>query len=107
MGAMHFVSRSRREGPLGSVFNDDQDNLLEQLPNLMSVLELSPYFHYQSGDCTTYHGYTLHGGPPNSTNKPPGHIFFSYTSATGRVAQATGVASSQRLNDADNLLMPA
>ena len=42
MSAMRFVSRSHREGPLGSVFKDDQGNLLEQYPNLTSVLELSP-----------------------------------------------------------------
>ena len=29
MGAMRFVSRSHREGPLGAVFNDDRGNLLE------------------------------------------------------------------------------
>ncbi|MBT6147449.1 MAG: hypothetical protein HOH74_18575, partial [Gemmatimonadetes bacterium] len=32
MGAMRFVSHSHREGPLGSVFNDDQGDLLEQFP---------------------------------------------------------------------------
>ena len=38
MGAMRFVSRSHREGPLGSVFNDDRGDLLKQFPNLTSVL---------------------------------------------------------------------
>ncbi len=61
MGAMRFVSRSHREGPIGSVFNDDKGDLLEQFPNLTSVLELSPPLHYQPGDCTVHHGYTVHG----------------------------------------------
>ena len=39
---MRFVSRSHREGPIGSVFNDDKGDLLEQFSNLTSVLELSP-----------------------------------------------------------------
>ena len=79
MGAMRFVSRSHREGPLGAVFNDDQGDLLEQFPNLTSLLELSPPFHYQPGDCTVHHGYTVHGGPANSTDKPRWSYLFSYS----------------------------
>ena len=84
MGAMRFVSRSHREGPLGAVFNDDQGDLLEQFPNLTSVLELSPPFHYQPGDCTVHHGYTIHGGPANSTDKPRWSYLFSYVPADTR-----------------------
>ena len=84
MGAMRFVSRSHREGPLGSVFNDDRGDLLEQFPNLTSVLELSPSFRYQVGDCTVHHGYTIHGGPANSTDKPRWPYLFSYSPADTR-----------------------
>jgi len=47
MSAMRFVNRSHREGPLGSVFNDDKGDLLEQYPMLTSELGLSAPFHYQ------------------------------------------------------------
>lgn len=84
MGAMRFVSRSHREGPLGSVFNDDRGDLLKQFPNLTSVLELSPPLHYQPGDCTVHHGYTVHGGPDNTTDEPRWSYLFSYSPADTR-----------------------
>ncbi len=84
MGAMRFVSRSHCEGPLGAVFNDDQGDLLEQFPNLTSLLELSPPFHYQPGDCTVHHGFTIHGGPTNGTDKARWSYLFSYTPADTR-----------------------
>ena len=84
MSAMRFVSRSHREGPLGAVLNDSEGDLLEQLPNLTSVLELSPPFHYQPGDCTVHHGYTVHGGPNNTTDKVRWSYLFSYSPADTR-----------------------
>jgi len=104
MGAMRFVSRSHREGPLGSVFNDDKGHLLEQFPNLTSVLELSPPFHYQPGDCTVHHGYTIHGGPANSTDKPRWSYLFSYSPADTRYWNASAGnwgSERKRLNDED------
>ena len=61
---MRFVDRSHREGPLGSVFNDDGDdlggvrghlgsgNLLDQFPLLPEVLGLSKpeETHYMPGE---------------------------------------------------------
>ena len=105
MGAMRFVTRSHREGPLGSVFNDDRGDLLEQFPNLTSVLELSPPLHYQPGDCTVHHGYTVHGGPANSTDKPRLSYLFSYAPADTRYWNGTAAnwgAERERLSDADN-----
>lgn len=105
MSAMRFVSRSHREGPLGSVFKDDQGNLLEQYPNLTSVLELSPPFHYQPGDCTVHHGYTVHGGPPNSTNKSRWSYLFSYSPADTRYWNGTAAnlgSERKRLSDEKN-----
>ncbi len=105
MGAMRFVSRSHREGPLGSVFNDDRGNLLEQYPNLTSVLELSPPFHYQLGDCTVHHGYTVHGGPDNSTDKPRLSYLFSYSPEDTRYWNGTAAnwgAERKRLDDTAN-----
>ena len=105
MSAMRFVSRSHREGPLGSVFKDDQGNLLEQYPNLTSVLELSPPFHYQPGDCTVHHGYTVHGGPPNSTDKSRWSYLFSYSPSDTRYWNGTAAnwgSERKRLSEPDN-----
>ena len=105
MSAMRFVSRSHREGPLGSVFKDDQGNLLEQYPNLTSVLELSPPFHYQPGDCTVHHGYTVHGGPPNSTDKPRWSYLFSYAPSDTRYWNGTAAnwgSERKRLSEPNN-----
>lgn len=84
MSAMRFVNRSHREGPLGSVFNDNKGDLLEQFPRLTSELGLSEPFHYQPGDCTVHQGYTVHGGPENSTDKTRWSYLFSYTPADTR-----------------------
>ncbi len=105
MGAMRFVNRSHREGPLGSVFNDDRGDLLEQFPNLTSVLELSPPFHYQLGDCTVHHGYTVHGGPANSTDKPRWSYLFSYSPTDTRYWNGTAGnwgSDRKRLGDTEN-----
>ena len=105
MSAMRFVSRSHREGPLGSVFNDDKGDLLEQFPNLTSVLELSPPFHYQPGDCTVHHGHTVHGGPSNSTDKTRWSYLFSYSPSDTRYWNGTAAnwgSERKRLSDTDN-----
>ena len=110
MGAMRFVSRSHREGPLGSVFNDDRGDLLKQFPNLTSVLELSPPFHYQPGDCTVHHGYTVHGGPANTTDKQRWSYLFSYSPADTRYWNGSAGnwgSERKRLNDSDNPMVPA
>ena len=59
MSAMRFISRSHREGPLGSTFNSDGDggfqgqgDLLQQYPGLLTELETSPPFYYEPGDVT-------------------------------------------------------
>ena len=105
MGAMRFVSRSHREGPLGTVLNDPGGSLLEQYPNLTSVLELSPPFHYQPGDCTVHHGYTIHGGPDNTTDKPRWSYLFSYTPTDTRYWNASAGnhgSERKRLGDEGN-----
>jgi hypothetical protein len=86
MGAMRFVTGSHREGPLGAVLKDlDGDgDLLQVYPRLTDVLDLSPPLHYQPGDCTVHHGYTVHGAPPNSTDQPRLSYIFSYTPADTR-----------------------
>ena len=82
MGPMRFVNRSHREGPLGSIRNQDGDtlaggvvgyrakgDLLAQYPLLPEVLGMSApeETHYQLGDCTVHHGYCVHGTSRPST----------------------------------------
>ncbi|MDP6983162.1 MAG: phytanoyl-CoA dioxygenase family protein [Candidatus Latescibacterota bacterium] len=108
-GAMRFVNHSHREGPLGSVFNDDKGDLLEQFPNLTSVLELSPPLYYEPGDCTVHHGYTVHGGPPNSTDETRWSYLFSYSPADTRYWNGTAAnwgSERKRLSDPDNPHVP-
>jgi hypothetical protein len=85
MGAMRFVERSHREGLLGSTFNEDGGgDLLALYPKLPETLGLSPEFHYQPGDATVHHGYTVHGSPDNETDRPRVHMLFSYAPADTR-----------------------
>ena len=105
MGAMRFISRSHREGPLGSVFNDDRGDLLEQFPNLTSLLELSPPLHYQPGDCTVHHGYMVHGAPANGTDSSRWSYLFSYSPADTRYWNDNSKnwgSERKRLNDDTN-----
>ncbi len=105
MSAMRFVNRSHREGPLGSVFNDDKGDLLEQYPLLTSELGLSAPFHYQPGDCTVHHGYTVHGGPTNTTDKPRWSYLFSYSPADIRYWNGNNRnwgSERKRMGDAEN-----
>jgi ectoine hydroxylase-related dioxygenase (phytanoyl-CoA dioxygenase family) len=94
---MRFVSRSHREGPLGST-GGGQGDLLEQYPNLTSVLDLSPPFHYQPGDCTVHDGYTVHGAPVNSApTSRAGHTSshtLHLTRDTGTAPQPTGATTA-------------
>ena len=105
MGAMRFVNRSHREGLLGSVFKDDQGDLLRQYPLLVSELGLSEPFHYQTGDCTVHHGFTVHGGPDNTSVKPRWSYLFSYTPSDTRYWNASTSnwgSERKRLGDEEN-----
>ena len=108
MSAMRFVSRSHREGPLGSIGGDGQGDLLKQFPNLTSVLELSPPFYYQPGDCTVHHGYTIHGAPVNTTDKSRWSFLFSYSPADTRYWNGTADNwgnDRKRLSDEKNPML--
>lgn len=86
MGAMRFVNGSHHEGPLGSVFKDidGAGDLLQVYPKLAELRGMSAPFHYQPGDCTVHHGYTVHGAPPNTTDRSRLCYIFSYTPADTR-----------------------
>ena len=87
MGAMRFLSGVHREGPLGSSAVDPrtgEPDLLLQYPKLADLYELSPPFYYQPGDATVHHGFMVHGGPPNITDRDRWSYIFSYTPADTR-----------------------
>jgi ectoine hydroxylase-related dioxygenase (phytanoyl-CoA dioxygenase family) len=98
MGAMRFLSGVHREGPLGSCFNEDTGDVLEQYPKLTDLYPLSPPLHYQPGDATVHHGYMLHGAPPNETDAVRLAYLFSYVPADTRWWNAnTGNSGSERV----------
>jgi hypothetical protein len=90
MGTMRFVERSHREGPLGSTFNTDGGgDTLQVYPRLVDLLGLSDPLHYQPGDATVHHGLTVHGSPPNETDRPRLNMLFSYAPADTRCWEGT------------------
>ena len=110
MGAMRFVNRSHKEGPLGSVFYDYGTKLTEEYPNLIPLLGLSEPFHYMPGDCTVHHGYTIHGGPDNTTDKNRWSYLFSYTPIdtrywNGTMEQNWGTQRTPITDDENNPLL--
>ena len=98
MGAMRFLSGIHREGPLGSCFNKDAGDVLEQYPKLPALYPLSPPLHYQPGDATVHHGYMLHGAPTNATERDRLAYLFSYVPADTRWWNGhTGNSGSERV----------
>jgi hypothetical protein len=98
MGAMRFLSGIQREGPLGSCFNKDAGDVLEQYPNLLDLYPLSAPLHYQPGDATVHHGYMLHGAPTNATERERLAYLFSYVPADTRWwGGHTGNSGSERV----------
>lgn len=83
MGALRFLTGVHREGPLGNVRFPELDPSLDEesrralsergvlnfYPKLEQIYEWSPPFHYQPGDATVHHGWMIHGGPKNTTDR--------------------------------------
>lgn len=124
MGPMRFINKSHREGPLGSVFNGDGDdlaggvagyrakgNLLDQYPLLPEVLGVSEpeETHYMPGDVTVHHGYCAHGSINNTTDRDRLSYLFSYAPADGRYWGSNGSRGnpgSSRLRAEDEVSFP-
>jgi ectoine hydroxylase-related dioxygenase (phytanoyl-CoA dioxygenase family) len=124
MGPMRFINRSHREGPLGSVFNQDADdlaggvtgyratgNILDQYPLLPEVLGVSDpeETHYLPGDCTVHHAYCAHGSINNATDNDRLSYLFSYSPADTRYWGSNGSRGnpgSKRSRAEDNESFP-
>jgi ectoine hydroxylase-related dioxygenase (phytanoyl-CoA dioxygenase family) len=112
MGPMRFINRSHRE-ILGSVFNQDADDLTGQSGfrasgNILDQYPLLPHHpdfgvsepeetHYQLGDCTVHHGYCAHGSINNATDRDRCSYLFSYSPADTRYWEAAGGANQGQL----------
>ena len=122
---MRFINKSHREGPLGSVFNQDSDdlaggvrgyrasgNLLDQYPLLPEVLGVSEpgETHYMPGDVTVHHGYCAHGSVNNTTERDRLSYLFSYSPADTRYwggnNGSRGNPGSSRLRAEDEEFFP-
>jgi hypothetical protein len=89
MGPMRFIDGSHREGPLGSVFNDDGGgDLLDLYPKLAE--RLTPPMEYEPGDATVHVGHTVHGSLPNLTDRTRISYIFQYIPADTRYWDGQG-----------------
>jgi ectoine hydroxylase-related dioxygenase (phytanoyl-CoA dioxygenase family) len=76
-GTMRYLSGSHREGPLGQ----HRDGLLDEYPALTKTYSWSEQMHYMPGDATVQHDYTIHGSPPNLTDKIRWGLVCTYMAA--------------------------
>jgi hypothetical protein len=101
-GAMRFLDGSHREGSLGP-----PGGLLARYPKLLDVYQLSPPFHYQPGDATVHNSYTIHGTPPNLTDKPRWSYVPTYIPADSVMTEDTGVGLTDEEERFPLVYMPA
>lgn len=87
-GLMRFRSGSHRTGVLGRNAIDKMD-FHEHYP-FLNELELSPPFAMAAGDATAHACLTVHGAPPNTTDKPRYGYVVTYSDAH---ALYTGISS--------------
>jgi hypothetical protein len=108
MGAMRFITGAHREGPLGMAWESDQevDGLLRMYPRLLEIHPLSPPLHYRPGDATAHQGYTPHGGPPNTTDRPRWSYIWGYIPADTRYINGNAIRPGIDRVEADDGRFP-
>lgn len=72
MGAMRFIPRSHRLGPLGRLDLIGQDHTWEELlrPDDLEIVKPPVTQPLAAGEATVHDGLTLHGAGENSSDKP-------------------------------------
>lgn len=66
-----FLSGSHREGPLGSYYElaVEGRTVIDHYPKLLDLYNWSLPFHYEPGDATVHHCYTIHSTPENRSDR--------------------------------------
>jgi hypothetical protein len=104
MGPMRFIDRCHKEGPLGSVFNEDGGgDLLDLYPKLVD--RLTEPIEYEVGDATVHAAYTGHGSAPNTSDRPRLSYIFNYMPADCRWWNGTSTnwgSERKKLDDERN-----
>jgi ectoine hydroxylase-related dioxygenase (phytanoyl-CoA dioxygenase family) len=106
-GPIRFLSRSHREGPLGSTASQaGAGDLLEQYPLLPEVLGVSApeEAHFQPGDATVHHGYCAHGSANNTSARDQSAYAWSYTGADARFLEGVNGRNGSDRKQADDEL---
>jgi hypothetical protein len=83
MGTMRFCDGVHREGPLGSAFAEQVDQLKSH-PRLTELYPLTEALGYQPGDATVHHGFMIHGSEANRSDRTRYSAIISYVPATTR-----------------------
>ena len=98
MGALRFRNGSHRMGSLGRWF--DAEELQDVYPFMEQDYPLGPELHYQPGDATVHHGFTVHGAPENTTDRPRWAFVIGYFPADTRFTGA-GTPGDEHIHDAE------
>jgi ectoine hydroxylase-related dioxygenase (phytanoyl-CoA dioxygenase family) len=102
MGGIRFLNGVHREGPLGTSMGNAMQaeidagldeatrkseaakGILAYYPKLTDLYEWSETFHYQPGDATVHHGWMVHGGPDNTSDRHRWGYILEYMPADTR-----------------------
>ena len=69
-GTMSFVSGSHRMGTLGNYRTFEDEDVLEQYPELLEECAIEGPVSYRAGDATVHSNLCVHGAGPNLTDAP-------------------------------------
>jgi ectoine hydroxylase-related dioxygenase (phytanoyl-CoA dioxygenase family) len=94
MGSLRFYSGSHRSGFHGRVLTPDGADVFTDRPELRGEFALSPPLTLRPGDATVHGGATIHGAPPNDSDRPRWSYSCAYFPGDARYTGAT-----QRLTD--------
>lgn len=97
-GSMRFYSGSHTLGPLGNPGWFEGREVTEVYPAVEQEHPQCEPLHYHPGDATAHHGYTIHGAPPNETNKPRWAFITVYFSGDTKFTAAQ-TPGDEHIND--------